>query len=411
MGYREDGKWWVSPANYESEVTNELHFPERIEILDTTLRDGEQQPGIIFTRGDKVAIAKKLAEAGVHRIEAGTPAGSAEDADAIRAISDLGLTLPDGSKAKTFCFCRSMVKDMELAKSLGVDGVICEIIGSEQMLRYGKKWTPEQAVAACVEATKAAHELGLFVTFFPADGSRAELNYLLDFVQAVAEGGHIDSLALVDTFGTFSPEGAAFTVRKLRERFAFPIEAHFHSDYDLGVATTLAALAAGASVAHVTVNGIGERAGSAGLEPVAISLEALYGRATGIRLDKLKELSELVARLSNFPVPPTKPVVGDKLFGWETGLPSSLWTNAKKENPLIMLPYHYTLTGQKEPVLYIGKKSGKDNIRYWLEKTGLSIPEDRERDLLELVKALSIELKRDLNEQEFRVLVAKAAAN
>lgn len=200
-------------------------------------------------------------------------------------------------------------------------------------------------------------------------------------------------------------------MRKLRERFAFPIEAHFHSDYDLGVATTLAALAAGASVAHVTVNGIGERAGSAGLEPVALSLEALYGRATGIRLEKLKELSELVARLSNFPVPPTKPVVGDKLFGWETGLPSSLWTNAKKENPLIMLPYHYSLTGQQEPVLYVGKKSGKDNIRYWLEKTGLSIPEDRERDLLELVKALSIERKRDLNEQEFRALVAKAAAN
>lgn len=400
MGYREDGKWWVSPANYAPEVTSEFAFAPKIEILDTTLRDGEQQPGIIFTKEDKVKIAKKLDEVGVHRIEAGTPAGSQEDADAIAAICDLGL------KAKIFAFCRAMPKDMELAKSLGVDGVLCEMIGSEQMLRYGKRWTPEQAIEACIEGTKAAHELGLFVTFFPADGSRAEMNYFLDFVQAVAERGHIDSLALVDTFGTFSPEGAVHMLRKLKERFTFPIEAHFHSDFDLGVATTLAALKEGASVAHVTVNGLGERAGSCPLEPLALSLEALYGQNSGIDLPKMKELSELVADLARFPVSSVKPVVGDKLFGWETGLPSSLWTNAKKENPLIMLPYHYTLTGQSEPVLYIGKKSGKDNIKYWLAKTGLSLENDeQERALLGAVKDLSISVKRDLNEEEFRRLV------
>ena len=228
MGYREDGKWWVSPANYEEEVRNTFNFPDKLEILDTTLRDGEQQAGIIFTREDKVAIAKKLAAVGVHRIEAGTPAASQEDADAIKAIVDEGLD------SRIFCFCRNMVKDMELAKSLGADGVVAEIIGSEHLLKYGKRWTLQQAVDACVEATQAAHELGLYVTFFPADGSRADMNFLMDMVQAVAEGGHIDSFALVDTFGTFSPEGAAFTVRKFRERFDFPIEAHFHSDFDLG---------------------------------------------------------------------------------------------------------------------------------------------------------------------------------
>ena len=183
MAYLENGKWWVSPANYEDEVTGGYSFAPKIEILDTTLRDGEQQPGIIFTRDDKVEIAKKLDETGVHRIEAGTPAASQEDADAIKAICELGLD------ARIFAFCRAMPKDMELAKSLGVDGVLCEMIGSEQMLRYGKRWTPEQAIEACVEATRAAHELGMYVTFFPADGSRAETNYLLDFVQAVAEEG------------------------------------------------------------------------------------------------------------------------------------------------------------------------------------------------------------------------------
>lgn len=400
MGYREDGKWWVSPANYTEEVTGNYNFAEKIEILDTTLRDGEQQPGIIFTRDEKVSIARKLSEVGVHRIEAGTPAASQEDADAIKAIVDEGLD------SKIFCFSRNMVKDMELAKSLGVHGVLAEMIGSEQMLRYGKKWTPEQAIEACVEATRAAHEMGMYVTFFPADGSRAELNYLLDFVQAVAEGGHIDSLALVDTFGTFSPEGAAFMVRKLKERFDFPIEAHFHSDYDLGVATTLAALVAGAEVAHVTVNGIGERAGSAPLGAVALSLEALYGQKTGIRLEKLKELSEMVVEYSRFPVWPIKAVDGDRLFGWETGLPSSLWVNAKETNPLIMLPYHYSLTGQQEPVLYLGKKSGKDNLKYWLDKAGVEIDDNQQKELLQMVKARSIEMKRDLDMDDFKSLLS-----
>lgn len=399
MGYREDGKWWVSPSNYVEDVTGSFHFPGKIEILDTTLRDGEQQAGIIFTREDKVRIAKKLNEVGVHRIEAGTPAGSQEDADAVRAIVDEGLD------SKIFCFCRNMVKDMELAKSLGADGVIAEIIGSEHLLKYGKRWTLEKAIEACIEATNAAHELGLYVNFFPADGSRADINFLMDMVQAVAEGGHIDSLALVDTFGTFSPEGAAYTVSKLRERFDFPIEAHFHSDFDLGVATTIAALKAGAQVAHVTVNGIGERAGSAPLGALALSLEALYGQDTGIRLEKMKELSELVVELSNFPVWPIKAVDGDKLFGWETGLPSSLWVNAKETNPLIMLPYHYDLTGQQEPVLYLGKKSGKDNLKYWLRKAGVEMDEDKQKELLQKVKTLSIEIKRDLNMDDFKALL------
>lgn len=400
MGYREDGKWWVSPSNYVEEVTGSFNFPGKIEILDTTLRDGEQQAGIIFTREDKVRIAKKLNEVGVHRIEAGTPAGSQEDADAVRAIVDEGLD------SKIFCFCRNMVKDMELAKSLGADGVIAEIIGSEHLLKYGKRWTLEKAIEACIEATNAAHELGLYVNFFPADGSRADINFLMDMVQAVAEGGHIDSLALVDTFGTFSPEGASYTVRKLRERFDFPIEAHFHSDFDLGVATTIAALKAGAQVAHVTVNGIGERAGSAPLGALALSLEALYGQDTGIRLEKMKELSELVVELSNFPVWPIKAVDGDKLFGWETGLPSSLWVNAKETNPLIMLPYHYDLTGQQEPVLYLGKKSGKDNLKYWLHKAGVEMDDDKQKELLQKVKALSIEIKRDLDMDDFQALLA-----
>jgi len=404
MGYMEKGKWWVSPSNYADTVTSALNFPEKVEILDTTLRDGEQQPGIVFTRQDKVRIARKLAEVGVHRIEAGTPAVSQEDADAIKEISSLNLG------PKIFCFVRNMVKDMELAKECGVDGVLAEVPGSEHLLKFGKKWTAEKAIKAAIEATTAAHELGLYVTFFPADSSRAGIDFLLDTLQAIEEEGHMDAVALVDTFGAFSPEGAAYRVRRMRERFSQPIEVHFHDDFALGTATTIAGLAAGAQVCHVSVNGIGERSGGAGLETVAMALEALYGIDTGINTSKLKELSLLVEELSNFKMQPNRAVVGDRIFGWETGLPSSLWLNAKDSEPLAMLPYLWTMTGQQEPEIYLGKKSGKDNLKKWLADNNLSVSEEKEGDLLGMVKSRSIELKRDLTPDEFKALVKKVAS-
>lgn len=400
MGYHEEGKWWVSPADYDPEVTEKFNFPPKIEFLDTTLRDGEQQPSIILTKDEKVAIAKKLDAVGVHRIEAGTPAVLKEDAEAIREITSLGL------KSKIFAFVRNMAKDMQLAKECGVDGVIAEMVSSEHMLTYGKRWTKERAIQASVEATLAAREMGLYVTYFPADSSRAEFDFLLDIIQHVYEEGHMDSVALVDTMGVFSPEGAALRVRKLRKRFpTLPVEVHFHDDYAMGVATTIAGLAAGASVAHVTVNGIGERAGGAQLEAVALALRALYGQETGVDMTQFKSLSHFVAQAARCAVAPTKPVVGDKIFLWETGLPSSLWMNAKDTDPLVMLPYMYSLTGQNEPYLLLGKKSGKDNLKVWLEENGAEVPQEKMGDLLQLVKNKSYAVKRDLTKEEFDELV------
>lgn len=404
MGYHENGKWWVSPSNYEPEVVKNFHFPKKVEFLDTTLRDGEQQPSIILTKNEKVEIAKKLAEVGVQRIEAGTPAVLQEDAEAVREICSLGLN------SKIFAFVRNMPKDMKLAKECGVDGVIAEMIGSEHMLRHAKKWEVDRAVKASVEATLAAKELGLYVTYFPADSSRAEYDYLVDFVQAVREEGHMDSLTLVDTMGVFSPEGAAYRVRKLKERFPdLPIEVHFHDDYAMGVSTTIAALAAGAEVAHVTVNGIGERAGGAQLEAVALGLEALYGVDSGLRMELFKELSRFVTERTRVNPGPTKPVVGEKIFLWETGLPSSLWVNCKDIDPLIMLPYSYEVTGQNEPYLLLGKKSGKDNLKTWIADAGADVPEEKMGELLQLVKKKSYAEKRDLTMEEFKGLLAQLA--
>lgn len=398
MGFKEEGKWWVSPSNYAEEVISAYNFPAKIEILDTTLRDGEQEAGIVFTKADKVAIAKKLDAAGVHRIEAGTPAGSEEDAQAIKEICALGLN------ADIYCFVRGVVSDMDLAKSCGVDGVLIEVPGSEHMLSGGMRWGVEKAIEAATEATRYAHELGLKVTYFPSDASRADLDFLVNMLNAILDGGgHMDSIALVDTFGAFSPEGAAYTVRQLIERVGKPIEAHFHEDFGLAVGTTIAALKAGAFCAHVTVNGMGERAGSCPLEPLVMSLLCLYGQDTGVKPELLLDLSREVARLSGKPVPSTKAIVGDRLFGWETGLPVGYWKKAKDINPLIMLPYMYTMTGQDAPHIYIGKKSGAANVSLWNERLGLPEMEDKDviNQLLKKIKDLSISLKRDLTDAEY----------
>lgn len=406
MGFHEDGKWWVSPSNYAPEVVSKLEFPENIEILDTTLRDGEQQPSIILTKDEKVAFALKLAEAGVHRIEAGTPAALEEDAEAIREIC--AEIKRRGLKSKIYCFARCMKQDVQLAKDCGVDGILTEMIGSEQMLKHGKRWEYQKAVDVSVEASNFAHELGLKVTFFPADGSRADLDYLLNFIGEVKEKGHIDSVTLVDTFGVLSPEGAAHRVRAIRNRFPdIPVECHFHDDFGIGVATTLAGLAAGASVAHVTVAGIGERSGSAQLEAVVMALKILYGIDVGIKTENFKSLAEYLEHITRVPIHPIRPIVGDKIFQWETGLPSSLWENAKKVDPLIMLPYHWSLTGHRMPRLLLGKKSGKDNVRVWLEDAGCSTDLSKEQmsALVSAIKEKSYSVKRDLTKEEFLEIV------
>ncbi|MDR3303602.1 MAG: hypothetical protein LBS86_04240 [Treponema sp.] len=404
MGFKEE-KWWVAPANYEPEVTATFNFAKDVQILDTTLRDGEQQPGIVFSREDKVAIAKQLDAIGIRKIEAGTPAVSQGDADAIREICDSGL------KAEIYCFVRNVLADIDLAKSCGVKGVIAEVPGSEHLLNQGMKWSVEKAIKAACDATSHAHELGMKVIFFPADGSRASLNFLLDTLSAIKEGGgHLDAVTLVDTFGAFSPEGAAFTVRKMIERLKCPIEIHCHEDFGMSVATTIAALAAGASCAHVSVNGIGERTGNTPLEPLVVSLEALYGIKTGIDLSKLKELSRDVEKRSGMAVSPVKPIIGDRIFGWETGMPVGMWKNCKDTNPLVMLPYLWTLVGQRAPYIFTGKKSGAANMVLVAEELGITLSEDAVKALMNLVKDRAISVKRDLSRDEFKALAATLGA-
>ncbi len=398
-------RWFTSPWNWMPEVRQSLRFPETIKIHDVTLRDGEQQTGIAFRRQEKVAIARKLAEAGIHRIEAGMPAVSAEDEAAIKDI--VALNLP----SEIFSFARCLPADVKMAKDCGVSGIITEIPSSDHIIRnaYGK--TLEWAIAASIETTLAAKEAGLYTVFFTIDSTRADLERYMDLVERVATEGHMDALTVADSFGGCTPQAIAHVIAKLKARFSQPIEIHCHEDFGLGVANTIAALAAGASVAHVTVSAIGERAGNVPLEDTVMALLCLYGVDTGVRTEKLYELSKLVQELAGLTLPPNRPIVGDWLYHIESGIVTMFHRRSRETEPLEYIPFRPELVGRPGIEIALGKGSGLANIEEHLERRGMKATPEQANRLLALVKQRAIEKKGLLEEAEFDQLVHQVLGN
>ncbi|MFQ6126317.1 MAG: pyruvate carboxyltransferase [Candidatus Heimdallarchaeota archaeon] len=395
-------KWWVSQHNFDDEVRAGLNLPKDVAIHDITLRDGEQQAGLVFNKEDKLKIARQLDALGVPRIEAGMPAISKEDKDAVKDIAN------DGLNAKIFAFCRCMKADVDLALECDVDGVVTEIPSSKHIIKHAYKWPLEKAIDLSIEATKYAADHGLHVTFFTIDSTRADLDWWIKIINNVATEGHMDSLALVDTFGVCSPEATRFFTKKARDELNKPIEAHFHNDFGLATANTLAAVCEGAEIVHTTVNGIGERMGNADLAEVALALEALYGFQLGLDYTKLYELSKLVEKLSGIKMPPHKAIVGDNAFAMESGIVVGWWLRVKEANmPLVMYPYRWDLVGQKGVEIMYGKKSGRDSIIHNLNILGLNLTEDEINKVIELVKVEAVKRKSTLSDDDLKAIIGK----
>jgi isopropylmalate/homocitrate/citramalate synthase len=394
--------YFVSPWNYAEDVTSGFDLPETVAFHDITLRDGEQQSGLCFRKDDKVRIAEALAEAGVDRIEAGMPVVSAQDAEAIRAIvqADLGPSI--------FSFARCMVPDVKRSLDCGVDGIVVEIPCSEHLIEHAYRWPLQKAIDLSIEATNFAHDNGLYTVFFPIDASRSNIDWFLQTIQTVATEGHMDALALVDTFGGVSPSAMSYLVRRVREQVDVPLETHFHDDFGCGTANTLLALAAGCQVAHVTVSGIGERCGNASLEEVAVALKTMYEAETNIQTDRLYGLSKLVQELAGVHVPTNAAVVGDRVYEVESGIIVSWLKNCGRENALELFPYLWSLVGQPEPKVLIGKKSGIDTMFYYLEQIGRDdLDKDQAMAVLQAVKEEALRKKDLLELDEFKAIVAR----
>lgn len=387
--------WFVSPWNFSNTVRSQLHFPERVTVHDITLRDGEQQTGIVFTKDDKIRIAEALAEAGIPRIEAGMPVVSPSDTAAIKEIVKRNLG------PQIFAFSRCMVDDVKRAIDCGVSGVVMEVPSSQHIIQYAYKWPLEKAIDLSIESTAYAHEQGLEVVFFPIDFTRAEINWVLDLILRVANEGHMDALALVDTFGVLAPHAISYLVREVKKRVDKRLEAHFHMDFGMGIANTIMAVAEGVEVIHSTVLGIGERAGNIPMEETVLGLLTLYGIDTGVKYNRLFDLAHLVENLSGHAVAKNRPVVGDLLFAIESGIIASWYQNCGDQNVTELFPFHWDLVGQRPARIVMGKGSGIDSVKNRLQKKGVDFTEEEAMSVVSAIKEFSLRHKRLLTDREF----------
>jgi isopropylmalate/homocitrate/citramalate synthase len=394
-------KWFVSPWCYLPEVRKGFRFQPKIKIHDVTLRDGEQQTAVVFRREEKVEIAKRLDAMGIHRIEAGMAAVSPQDKAAITEIASLGL------KAEIFTFARCLIQDIKTAKECGCSGVIVEIPSSDHIIHNAYGWTIDRARKSSIEATLAAKEAGLYTVFFTIDSTRTEVERLLDIVERVATEGHMDAFTLADSFGGTTPEAIYHVVKKAIKRLKKPVEIHCHQDFSLGVANTIYALAAGASVAHTTITGLGERAGNVPMEDVVLSLLCQYGVDLGIRTEMMCEVSRFVLERAKVTIPGNRPIVGDMLYQVESGIVAGFVRKAREKHPLEFVPFAADLVGQKPISIVLGKNSGLPSIQEWCEKLNVQASEEQMMEMLRRVKEKSFEKKDLLTEDDFKAIVGQ----
>jgi len=399
-------KWFTSPWNFEADVTKEFNFAEKIEIHDITLRDGEQQAGVVFTDDDKIRIAEMLIEAGVHRIEAGMPAVSKYDEAAIRKI----VKMAERTGTKVFSFSRCMKDDVERSLQTGVDGIVIEIPASEHIIEYAYRWPLQKAIDLSIEATLYAKENDLYTVYFPVDASRASISWFLDLIEKISTEGHMDALGMVDTFGVLAPTTIRYLIRKIKSRIKKPVEAHFHNDFGLGTANTLIALSEGVEVAHVTVSALGERAGNASLEEVALSLLTMYGVDIGIKYEKLKSLSDFVlSKIPEYKVATNRPIIGERIFNVESGIIADWIVKCGDEHILESFPYKWDLVGHRRPEIVLGKGSGKPSVIEKLRQMGIKdVDDSKVTEILLEVKEKSFRKKDLLTDDEFKQIVDKA---
>ena len=397
-------KYFVSPLNYLEEVRENFKLPKTVKIHDVTLRDGEQETGVALRKDEKIRIAEKLAEAGIHRIEAGMPAVSKQDEEAIREI------VKRNWGPQIFAFCRCVVDDVKLAADCGVTGVVVEIPSSEHIIEYAYQWPLAKAIDLSIKATRYAHEQGLYVVFFTIDATRANPDWLVQLLEKVAEEGHMDALALVDTMGVASTPAIRYYTRRIMARINKPLEAHFHNNFGLANANSLAAVEEGVQVVHSTVLGMGEGSGQASTEQMALALQLLYGFDTGVRLDKLYELARLVADLTGHGVPVNQPVVGEHLYHVASGIPSAWWLNIRDTHPTELFPILPSLIGRGEVELVLGKGCGADAVAYWLNQFGLTASPQQILKLVVMVKERAMEKKGLLTKDEFREMASRYLA-
>ena len=383
-------QYFISHYNKESELT----FPEDITIYDTTLRDGEQTPGVCFSYDEKLEIARKLDQFKIHQIEAGFPIVSEKEKESVKAIANEGLD------ATILGLTRTKTADIDAALDCDVDGIITFVGTSDIHLDHKMHITRQDAINLCETAVDYAKDHGLFVAFSAEDATRTDIEFLKRIYSKAQECG-ADRVHIADTTGAITPQGIDYLVKELVKDIDIDIAVHLHNDFGLAVINSITGVLAGAKAVSTTVNGIGERAGNASLEELIMAMKILYGKDYGFKTKYIKELSDLVAKASGLPIPYNKPIVGNNVFRHESGI----HVDAVIEEPLCYEPYLPELVGQKRQ-LVLGKHSGCRAVRAKLNECELDVSDE---ELIEIVKQVkkSREEGKYINDQVFKEIVKK----
>jgi isopropylmalate/homocitrate/citramalate synthase len=363
-----------------------------VGLYDTTLRDGEQTVGVVLDPEQKLEIAKLLDELGIDRIEAGFPRVSKDDWDAVKLISAAGL------RAQIWGFSRAVPADLEALVELGVPASVIESPISDLKLN-AIGVDREKMLDRITSAMRFAADNGILAAFFGVDSTRAEPDFYERVYKSAVEAGARE-VVVVDTLGIASPEAVADLVGKTVEWVGPDVPVHFHGHNDFGLATAsaVAAVGAGAQWIQGTINGMGERAGNANLGEVALTLRALYGVESNLRLDRIRDVAASVQALSGYALEPWKPVTGETLFRRESGAVASQF-----HDPPSIEPYSSTLVAAERGIV-LGKKSGLDSIRIKAEELGVDVPEAARVELLAKVKELGTRKRGLVTDEEFREL-------
>ncbi|NOW48477.1 homocitrate synthase NifV [Novosphingobium sp. SG751A] len=351
-------------------------------INDSTLRDGEQAPGIAFTLDEKLAIAAMLDAAGVDEIEAGTPAMGPEELDAIRTIAGMNR------RAAVIPWCRMTRGDIDLGAMVGSGRIHLSVPVSDRQIRAKFGTGRQDVLARIADAVPYALDQGLRVSVGGEDASRADPDFLARVVVAIEEaGGH--RFRYADTLGVLDPFGTRDIFARLARETDIELEFHGHDDLGLATANTLAAVRGGATHASVCVLGLGERAGNAPLEEVVTALRETLGRRTGVDLAQLGTLADKVANAACRPIPENKPIVGGSVFAHESGIHvSGLLRDAGTYEAL-----DPALFGRKRKIV-LGKHSGRSAVRSMLRSIGLDAEHERLEQLLDAVRSRAVRTKR-----------------
>lgn len=347
-----------------------------IRIFDTTLRDGEQTPGVSLTIEDKIEIARQLSRLGVDAIEAGFPSSSEGEKKVIKEIvkADLETEICGLSRANR--------KDIDAAIECNVDTVHVFIPTSPVQMKYAVNMTPDQVIAAAVDSIEYIKKHGLTCEFSPMDATRSEVPFLKKVCKAAEEAG-MDRLNVPDTVGIMIPKTMGALVEELKKVVKVPISIHCHDDFGMAVANSLAAVEAGATQVHCTINGLGERAGNASLEETVMALHVIYKMKTKVNTRLLYSTSRMVSTLTGIPVQANKAIVGENAFAHESGI----HTRGVTVKPLTFEPIDPELVGRTRK-LVAGKLAGTRGVKAELEEIGIHPTDEQLKEIVKRIKEL-----------------------